>query len=428
MLTVAYLANQFPSAVEPYVADEINALRRRGVQVVAGSARKSTHASSDVNAAPEIVMSTVGIGVLVRAAWLCIRRSACLAPLLLRIVLGGKESLPRRLKALVHTFFGACYAVQLRGRGVQHIHVHHGYFGSWIALTAARLLDVGFSLTLHGSDLLLHGSYLDVKIRACTFCRTVSDYNRRFILAHYPGIGEEKIIVTRMGVEVPEKPSVLRMEAGQSSLRILSVGRLHPVKDHAFLIRACAKLLSEKIEFDCSIAGDGPERARLESLIQSCGLADRVKLLGHVGKEQIGALYDRADVVVLTSRSEGIPLVLMEAMARGKVVLAPAITGISELVISAKTGFLYEAGSLDDFLECLSLIRRLIASEARSLRTGSPPPHSQRLAWIRHAARLHIQHNFDRSRNLERFADTFLERLGRQVEKIPNENLVLQQI
>ena len=96
-------------------------------------------------------------------------------------------------------------------------------------------------------------------------------------------------------------------------------------------------------------------------------------MLGHVAREDIGVLYDRAEAVVLTSRSEGIPLVLMEAMARGKIVLAPAITGIPELVIHGKTGFLYEAGSLDNFVYRLLLIRGLTrAQEDPDL---SPPVH-----------------------------------------------------
>src|SRR5438552_2733895 len=101
-----------------------------------------------------------------------------------------------------------------------------------------------------------------------------------------------------------------------------------------------------ELPFECSIAGEGPERRHLESLIRKFRLEDRVTLLGHVAREQMDSLYDRADIVVLTSRSEGIPLVLMEAMARGKIVLAPAITGIPELVIAGKTGFLYEPASM----------------------------------------------------------------------------------
>jgi hypothetical protein len=65
---------------------------------------------------------------------------------------------------------------------------HHGYFGSWIAMTAARLLNVGFSMTLHGSDLLLNGTYLDVKLSNCTFCLTVSEYNRAYINKRFPDL------------------------------------------------------------------------------------------------------------------------------------------------------------------------------------------------------------------------------------------------
>ena len=77
-------------------------------------------------------------------------------------------------------------------------------------MVAARLLDVGFSMTLHGSDLLLHGSYLDVKLESCALCLTVSEYNRRYILQRYPTVDAEKVVVARLGVDVLERatPSV----------------------------------------------------------------------------------------------------------------------------------------------------------------------------------------------------------------------------
>ena len=78
-------------------------------------------------------------------------------------------------------------------------------------------------------------------------------------------------------------------------------------------------------------------------------------------RPQLDSLYRRADVVVLTSRSEGIPLVLMEAMARGRIVLAPAITGIPEIVIPGKTGFLYAPGALQDFVAKILFIQKLMA-------------------------------------------------------------------
>jgi glycosyltransferase involved in cell wall biosynthesis len=286
VLTIAYLANIFPSEVEPYVAEEINELRQRGVRVITGSVRKARQ-KQEISApwyTAEIVLQPVRAIVLLQAAWLCLRRWNRISTLLLRIVGGGSEGPLQRTKALLHTWLGACYAVLLAKRGVGHIHIHHGYFGSWIGMVAARLLSVDFSITLHGSDLLLHGTYLDVKLQSCALCLTVSEYNRRYILEHYPGVDAEKIIVSRLGVELSERTA--DFSSGRdfrgSGLALLAVGRLHAVKDHAFLVRACAELYQRGIEFECSIAGEGPERRHLESLIRKYGLEHRITLLGRV--------------------------------------------------------------------------------------------------------------------------------------------------
>jgi glycosyltransferase involved in cell wall biosynthesis len=297
-------------------------------------------------------------------------------------------------------------------------------------MVAARLLGIPFSMTLHGSDLLLKAAYLDVKLENCIRCFTVSQYNRGYILNHYPDIDESKVRVSRLGVEVAATDRSVGDEVRARELNLLSVGRLHPVKDHAFLVRACAHLRESGVEFTCSIAGEGPERRRLESLIQKYGLDDCVTLPGHVPREQMDSLYNRADVVVLTSRSEGIPLVLMEAMARGKIVLAPAITGIPELVVAGKTGFLYPPGCVEDFVAQLIFIRSFM-----QFPHGAQPQFlsaANQLDWIRHAARAQVRHNFNRKKNLQSFADSFLSlvltaRTSPQ-PGLPHENSVLQQI
>jgi colanic acid/amylovoran biosynthesis glycosyltransferase len=432
MLTIAYLANEFPSPVEPYVREEIDELRSRGVRIVAGSVRKvqGRRDLPGVDCA-EVVVQSMSLGLAAQAVWLSIRRWAQVWILMKRILSSGNESAPQRMKAVVHTFLGACYAVHLENRGVDHIHVHHGYYGSWIAMTAALLKDVPFSMTLHGSDLLLHGTYLDLKLDHCAFCLTVSEYNRQFILSHYPNADPGKLFVARLGVEAPlHLPQAKASQRGASSLSLLAVGRLHPVKDHAFLIDACQQLRSFDVPFECMIAGEGPERSHLEALIQKYGLEERITLLGHVQREQMASLYDRADLVVLTSRSEGIPLVLMEAMGRGKIVLAPGITGIPELVIAGQTGFLYRAGSIDDFVDRLLFIHMLMRSPAVNEPYGDGRIRSanKTLDWIRHAAHVQVLHNFNRQENLKSFGDLFLRRIEPQSETTHDANFVLQQI
>jgi colanic acid/amylovoran biosynthesis glycosyltransferase len=430
MMTVAYLANQFPSPVEPYVGDEIEELQRRGIRVVASSVRKA-RTSGDGQCQAEIVLQPLRVMILLRATWLSVRHWKQISDLIWRAVCYDKEWRMSGAKALLHTWLGAYYAVMLADREIDHIHVHHGYFGSWIAMVASRLLGVGFSMTLHGSDLLMRAGYLDVKLANCAFCLTVSEYNRRYILEHYPEIQQEKakpakVIVTRLGVEVAERSSAMPPSPHSSAFTLLAVGRLHAVKDHAFLVRACAQLEAQGLAFEGLIAGDGPERRALKSLIRKCDLENRVTLLGHVPREQMDSLYGRADVVVLTSRSEGLPLVLMEAMARGKIVLAPAITGVPELVVDGKTGFLYEAGSLDDFLSQLLFIHSLMQQQVDT--NPCILSAARQLDWVRHAAQVQVRHNFNRKKNLESFGDLFVQWIAQQIKSPLHENFVLQQI
>src|SRR5205085_2801119 len=133
-----------------------------------------------------------------------------------------------------------------------------------------------FSLTLHGSDLLLNGSYLDAKLEHSTACFTISEFNRRHILNQYPNIDPRKVIVQRLGVETIPPSRTATPDHQTSELRLLSVGRLHPVKNHAFLIRACSQLKQRHISFHCRIAGEGPERNRLKNLIATLNLTQEV--------------------------------------------------------------------------------------------------------------------------------------------------------
>jgi len=425
MLTVAYLANQFPAAVEPYVGEEIRELRRRGVRVIPGSVRRpEVLPSLSSNATVEwqsVCLQPVRLPTLMRALGLAVRRWKRISGLVARVLLHGKESPKLRLKALLHTWLGAYYAVLLQERKVNHIHVHHGYFGSWIGMVAARMLGISFSMTLHGSDLLVHGVYLDTKLSNCRFCITISEYNRRYILQHFPQIDRKTIILSRLGVDrVPARTAHETARPKGRRFTLLTAGRLQTVKNHTFLVHACARLRHLGLDFECAIAGEGPQRQRLEWLIRESRLRDRFTLLGHVARHQMDSLYRNADLFVLTSLSEGIPMVLMEAMANGTVVLAPAITGIPELVVPGETGFLYEAANLDDFVQSVLSVQVMMASRNSPLGEG--------LARIRHAARLRVSRDFNRQKNLSHFGDVFLQAIAPHDWSSSHEDPVLQQI
>jgi colanic acid/amylovoran biosynthesis glycosyltransferase len=395
--TVAYIANEFPSPVEPYVMDEIRDLRERGLRVICCSGKRVSSAALGEGEREfwdeTHFFQPLSDTQLVQAA----RRLGSRKGFdLLKSVLRELPSSPgRHLRSFGHTLMGACLADELAPLGVEHIHAHHGYFASWMALVAARLLGIDFSFTLHGSDLLVHADLLAAKFRACRFCVTVSNYNREYILQRYSDVPPSKVLVQRLGVDPAPHCEVPAIKAEQRRFCLLAVGRLHAVKNYGFLIQACATLRDEGLDFLCWIAGEGPERPALERRIAELQLQDRVFLLGHVPRTDLAAHYRYADLVVMTSRSEGLPVVLMEAMAHAKLVVAPAITGIPELIEHERTGFLYEAGSLHDFVNTVTWILN----------------HQATLSGIGPAAAQSIAVSYDRQRNLRQFANEFLARI-----------------
>jgi colanic acid/amylovoran biosynthesis glycosyltransferase len=413
MTTVAYIANAFPSTIEPYVIDEICELRRRGARVICCSAK---HVSRDglSEMERELWKETRSIRPVSPREMMCSlyrlasdRRS--LRPVL-EAALQENANTRKRVRMLAHTLLGIALADKLRSCAVDHIHAHHGYYGSWMALIASRLLGIGFSFTLHGSDLLLDQNLLGPKLRFCRFFITVSNYNCDYILRKFPQTRASKIIVQRLGVDRVTAPVDISEESDSRIPVLLAVGRLKAVKNHEFLIQACAALRNEGRPVRCWIAGDGPEYRNLHYLVRALRLEEQVRLLRQVPRAALSELYRRADLVVLTSRSEGLPVVLMEAMAQGRLVLAPAITGIPELVQHGKNGFLYQPGSILDFLDSV----RWVLDRRSSL------------ADVRREAVHSISVNYDRQQNLRSFADHFLARLVQPHDQ--DENSLLQQV
>ena len=400
MTTVAYIANQFPSPIESYVMDEIDELRTRGLRVLCCSGKRVRPA--DLGEREREFWNETRFfqpltdTQLVQAVRRLITFPRAYSVLMKPMLQDFRASPRKRLRSFGHTLLGAALSNELAPLGVEHIHAHHGYFASWMALVAAHLLDIGFSFTLHGSDLLLHADLLGAKLGACRFCVTVSDFNRAHILRKFPSTTASKVVVQRLGVDPIPLTSIAVRKPEPHQFTILSVGRLRAVKNYDFLIRACAVLRDQGLDFLCQIAGEGPERPALEYLIAGLRLQDRVVLLGHMGRGDLSGHYRHADLVVLTSLSEGLPVVLMEAMAHEKLVLAPAITGIPELVEHGRTGFLYESGSMPDFVSTVQWIL----------------DHNASLKAVECAAAKMVARNYDRRKNVRQFADQFLARIA----------------
>jgi glycosyltransferase involved in cell wall biosynthesis len=267
---------------------------------------------------------------------------------LLAATVGGTACSPEFLaKSLVVFPIAIGWARQMQRLGVRHIHAHYGTYPALAALLAAEIQGIGFSFTVHAHDLYADNVMLAEKVRRARFVVTISEFNRQWLCALVDSTTANRVHVVRCGVNVSTYDFRPR-RTGSGRRSLLSVAGLREYKGLAYLIRACDLLRSTAPQesFECRIVGDGPERGALERLIRELRLEECVRLLGACEEHVVNDLLAEADTFVLPSvvarngYMDGIPVALMEAMARGVPVIASQLSGIPELVRDRDTGLL----------------------------------------------------------------------------------------
>lgn len=271
-------------------------------------------------------------------------------------------TLRKAARTWAHAAVGVVFAWMLRDRPA-HVHAHFAFKAATAAMLAARLNGTTFSFTAHGSATVHVPSRANLKskVRRADFVVAVSDFNRRVMLDLCPDVDPDKIIVNRTGVLLDQFQPVPWSPDPEGTLRIVCVATLYPIKNHAGLLRACGILAERGVKFRLELVGkddlglgDG-----LRALAEELGIADRVVFHGGLDHGRVGEILAGADVAVLTSFSEGIPVSLMEAMAIGRPVVGPRVTGVPELIEEGVSGFL---GDPDDPEEFAEAFRRLAES------------------------------------------------------------------
>lgn len=309
---------------------------------------------------------------------------------------GGPGSLIRRLRAtgaaLAAAWQGWQRALWLAHRlqrdGVAHLHTHFISSPADLALPAARLAGLPFSLSAHAKDIYL-GEPADLrrKMAAARFTVTCTEFNCRTLRAIAP-----EAAVHRMyhGIDAAQFHPRLRLQPSLVPM-LLSVGRLRAKKGLDTLIEACALLQQRGHTFRCEIVGYGDEQPRLEARIARLGLEGQVSLAGKLTREHVIARYARAAVYVQPSRitadgdRDGIPNVLLEAMAMALPVVATRVSGIPELVEHEANGLLVEADAPQALADAIA---RVLHDPALAARLG-------------HAAREAVTRHFDNDHNLQ---------------------------
>jgi colanic acid/amylovoran biosynthesis glycosyltransferase len=240
----------------------------------------------------------------------------------------------------------AHYARIMRSQGIDHIHVHFAWVQQIMAVVVSRLIGVSNSVTLHAFDLYTQNpAIVRGQLEAATRLITISDFNRDFIASLCPEIARDDVALVRLSLDMDEFQPGDRGD-GTGTCQLLSVGRLVAKKGYEYLIEACALLSQRGLDVHCSIVGEGPRAEKLEALVADLGLESDVTFTGALAAADVRRLYQQSDlfalacVVVDSGDRDGMPTVLIEAMATGMPVVSTPVTGIPELVTDGENGFL----------------------------------------------------------------------------------------
>ena len=392
---VAYLVSRYPAVSHTFILREVQALRALGLRVEVASVnapdREPDRMTDDerAEAAATYGLKRHGaLGALAALGWAAATRPLALLRSL-REAWGFGRGL-RRVYALAYAVEAAMVARWMASRSLRHLHVHFGNEAAAVGALTRTLAGAGLSLTIHGPDEFddVPGQRLSHKIEAADGVVCISQFARSQLMRLSPPAQWAKLHLCRLGVD-PTRFTPAADARTPGPVRLLSVGRLTPAKGQILLLQACAALQAEGLDFRLAVVGDGPDRALLQAAVAEQGLAGRVRFTGPLNQAEVRSELAVADAFVLPSLAEGIPVVLMEAMASGVPCISTPVNGIPELICHGHSGLLATPG---DAASLTTQLRRMITDGA--LR--------QRLSL---AARAQVDTSFQLARNVQRLAD-----------------------
>jgi len=366
---VAYIVNQYPKVSHSFIRREILAIERRGIAVQRIAMRGWDADIVDPADRREMELTQ---HVLRQGVWPLIRSTLLMfikAPVkfVLTFLLAGSmaEASDRSTSRHWIYFAEACVvALWVEESGATHLHAHFGTNSTDVAMLASKLTGLPYSFTAHGSQEVDRplAIGLQEKIERSSFVAAVCSFGRSQL---YRWVGHDhwsKINVVHCGLD--ELFRVAPPSASNDSSTIVCVGRLSSEKGQFLLLDALRSVLDQGHECQLVLAGDGELRKPIEERIAELDLGAHVRITGWISGEQVRAEILRARALVLASFTEGLPVVIMEAMAMSRPVIATYVGGIPELVLDGETGWLVPAGDVQRLADAL---RRSLAATSDEL-------------------------------------------------------------
>lgn len=357
-MKIAYVVNTYPKPSHSFIRREIHALERRGIKVHRFAMRGDRAALVDAGDIEEHTRTEhvldQGAAVLAQAAVMAFRapRRAFEA---LRLAFGCGVRASAILRHMVYFAEAAYLAQRCQALGVEHVHAHFGTNSTTVAMLSHALGGPGFSFTAHGPEEFDAPKALSLgkKLHRAAFGVAISSYGRSQLCRWARPEDWDRIKVVHCGIEPALFADPAPLPDMDRGLRLIAIGRLTEQKGLLGLIPAMTEARARGAQVHLTLVGDGEMRAAIEAAIRLAGLAPHVTLTGWVDEARVRAELAAAHALVLPSFAEGLPMVVMEAMASGRVVLATYIAGIPELVLPGETGFLVPAGDTEALTEAL---------------------------------------------------------------------------
>ena len=402
-MRIGYLVSKYPAISHTFILREVLSLRRRGMEIEVASIneappRNELTREEQAEAERTLYVKRQGARGVLRALLWAVRSEQVSVASGLRTALGLARHHPR--KGITYMFYLAealLLAQWMDARALSHLHVHFASQAATVGLILTHIAPISFSMTVHGPDEFfdVEGQFLEQKIRRSRFIVCISFFAQSQMMRLSAGHDWGKYEVVRLGVD-PHHFGSGPLREQPSLFRVLCVGRLVPAKGHRVLLAAVKWLLNEGRELELVIVGDGPDRPALETFVSDHDLGKSVHFEGALNQDRIREQYRSADVFALMSFAEGIPVVLMEAMAMEIPCISTWVNGIPELIHGGTDGWLLPPSDVEG---TAAAIAQLMDDPKLRRRLGQ-------------AARERVMAEYDLSANADRLRDVFLSRLG----------------
>lgn len=364
-MRVAYLVNHYPKVSHSFVRREILALERQGVQVLRLAARGWDDPSPDAadQAERRLTRHALADGAgpllaaLVRTALRSPRRLLDAVTLALRCSRGSDRPWPVHLVYVAQ----ACRFLEwIREAGVQHVHAHFGTNPAEVAMLIEALGGPGYSFTVHGPEEFDRPQALGLrtKVERSRFVVAISSFGRSQLYRWVDASHWPRVKVVHCGLEPGFHAGAAPI--AQAVPRLVCVGRLCEQKGQLLLVQAVERLVRDGVPVELVLAGDGEMRPQIDALVAARGLQRHVRVTGWIDGARVREEILAARALVLPSFAEGLPVVLMEALALQRPVVSTYVAGIPELVVPGETGWLVPAGDVEALADAL---RTCLAAE-----------------------------------------------------------------